>query len=86
MNVTETKRTALVTAALLSSKPGFQRLSKAALSRSRFFRLAAGALFPFLSLRLLAAAAPNLNWLHSSYLLSMSLILQSLFQAGQLVG
>ena len=59
MNVTETKRTALVTGGLLSSKPGFQRLSKAALCRSRFLRLAAAALFPFLSLRLLAATEPN---------------------------
>jgi hypothetical protein len=86
MSATKTKGKALLTGAFLSSNSGFQSLSQAALSRSRFLRLAAGALFPFLSLRLSAAAAPNLNWLHSSYLLSMSLILQSLFQVGQLVG
>ena len=39
-----------------------QRLSQAALSRSRFLRLAAGALLPFVGLRLSAAAAANLNW------------------------
>ena len=49
----------MITGALLSSKPCFQRLSKAALSRSGFLRLAAAALSPFLSLRLLAAAEPN---------------------------
>jgi glyoxylase-like metal-dependent hydrolase (beta-lactamase superfamily II) len=42
-----------------SSNSGFQRLSQAALSRSRFLRLAAGALLPFVGLRLPAAAAPN---------------------------
>jgi glyoxylase-like metal-dependent hydrolase (beta-lactamase superfamily II) len=42
-----------------SSNSGFQRLSQAALSRSRFLRLAAGALLPFVGLRLSAAAAPN---------------------------
>ena len=36
-----------------------QHLSLAALSRSRFLRLAAGALLPFVGLRLSAAAAPN---------------------------
>src|SRR6266480_2301564 len=40
-----------------SSNSGFQRLSQAALSRSRFLRLAAGALLPFVGLRLPAAAA-----------------------------
>ena len=44
---------------MLSSNSGFQRLSQAALSRSRFLRLAAGALLPFVGLRLSAAAAPN---------------------------
>src|SRR5258708_14621782 len=44
---------------MLTSNSGFQRLSQAALSRSRFLRLAAGALLPFVSLRLSAAAAPN---------------------------
>src|SRR5260370_5656900 len=43
---------------MLSSSSGLQRLSQAALSRSRFLRLAAGALLPF-GLRLPAAAAPN---------------------------
>src|SRR6266404_7809214 len=42
-----------------SSNSGFQHLSQAALSRSRFLRLAAGALLPFVGLRLSAAAAPN---------------------------
>src|SRR6202048_2092692 len=42
-----------------SSNSGVQRLSQAALSRSRFLRLAAGALLPFVGLRLSAAAAPN---------------------------
>src|SRR5260370_36739134 len=42
-----------------SSTPGFQHLSQAALSRSRFLRLAAGALLPFIGLRMSAAAAPN---------------------------
>ena len=59
MSATETKGKALITGALLSSKPGFQRLSKAALSRSRFLRLAAAALLPFVGLRLSAAAATN---------------------------
>jgi Metallo-beta-lactamase superfamily len=54
-----TKGKALIIGALLSSKPGFQCLSKAALSRSRFLRLAAGALLPFVGLRLPAAAATN---------------------------
>jgi hypothetical protein len=44
---------------MLSSNSGFQRLSQAALSRSRLLRLAAGALLPFLGLRLSAAAAPS---------------------------
>src|SRR5258708_19091141 len=44
---------------MLSSTSGFQRLSQTALSRSRFLRLAAGALLPFVGLRLSAAAAPN---------------------------
>ena len=44
---------------MLSSNSGFQRLSQAALSRSRFLRLAAGALLPFVGWRLSAAAAPN---------------------------
>ncbi|MFZ0148519.1 MAG: MBL fold metallo-hydrolase, partial [Xanthobacteraceae bacterium] len=59
MSATKTKGEALITCALLSSTSGFQSLSQAALSRSRFLRLAAGALFPFLSSRLLAAAEPN---------------------------
>jgi glyoxylase-like metal-dependent hydrolase (beta-lactamase superfamily II) len=42
-----------------SSNCGFQRLSQAALSRSRFLRLAVGALLPFVGWRLPAAAAPN---------------------------
>jgi hypothetical protein len=42
-----------------SDNSGFQRLSQAALSRSRFLRLAAGALLPFLGFRLPAAAEPN---------------------------
>jgi hypothetical protein len=37
----------------------FQRLSRAALSRSQFLQLAAGALLPFVGLRLSEAAAPN---------------------------
>ena len=53
------KRTALVNCALLSSNCGFQRLSQSALSRSRFLLLAAGALLPFVGLRLSATAAPN---------------------------
>src|ERR1700730_4378152 len=44
---------------MLSSNSGFQRLSQAALSRSRFLRLAAGALLPFVGWRQSAAAAPN---------------------------
>jgi hypothetical protein len=44
---------------MLSSNSGFQRLSQAALSRSRFLRLAAGALLPSVGLRLSAADAPN---------------------------
>src|SRR6202047_3391129 len=44
---------------MLSSNSGFQRLSQAAMSRSRFLRLAAGALLPFVGLRPSAAAAPN---------------------------
>jgi hypothetical protein len=42
-----------------SSNPGSQRLSRAALSRSHFLRLAAGALLPFVGWRLPAAAAAN---------------------------
>jgi hypothetical protein len=42
-----------------SSNSGFQRLPQAALSRSRFLRLAAGALLPFVGWRLSAAAAAN---------------------------
>src|SRR5260370_21130587 len=42
-----------------SSTSGFQRLAQAAMSRSRFLRLAAGALLPFVGLRPSAAAAPN---------------------------
>src|ERR1700726_1926615 len=42
-----------------SNNSGFQRLSHATLSRSRFLRLAAGALLPFVGLRLSAAAAAN---------------------------
>ena len=48
---------------MLSSSSGSQRLSQAALSRSRFLRLAAGALLPFVGWRLSAAAAANPNWL-----------------------
>src|ERR1700675_1854422 len=59
MSATETKRTALVTGALLSSNCGFQRLSQGVLSRSRFLWLAAGALLPFVGLLLSATAAPN---------------------------
>jgi len=44
---------------MLSNNYGAQRLSQAALSRSLFLRLAASALFPFVGLRLSAAAAPN---------------------------
>jgi glyoxylase-like metal-dependent hydrolase (beta-lactamase superfamily II) len=42
-----------------SNNSGSQRLSQAALSRSRFLQLVAGALLPFVGLRLSAAAAPN---------------------------
>jgi glyoxylase-like metal-dependent hydrolase (beta-lactamase superfamily II) len=42
-----------------SSNSGSQRLSRAAVSRSYFLRLAAGALFPFVGWRLAAAAAAN---------------------------
>src|ERR1700738_780455 len=42
-----------------SGNSGFQRLSQAALSRSRLLRLAAGALLPFVGWRLSAAAAAN---------------------------
>ena len=41
------------------SNSRFQHLSRAALSRSQFLRLAAGALLPFVGLRLSAAAVPN---------------------------
>src|SRR5713101_3359383 len=44
---------------MLPSTSGFQRLSQTTLSRSRFLRLAAGALLPFVGLRLSAADAPN---------------------------
>jgi hypothetical protein len=44
---------------MLPSNSGFQRLPQAALSRSRFLQLAAGALLPYAGLRLSAAAAPN---------------------------
>jgi hypothetical protein len=37
---------------MLPSNSRFQRLSQAALSRSRFLQLAAGALLPFVGLRL----------------------------------
>jgi glyoxylase-like metal-dependent hydrolase (beta-lactamase superfamily II) len=42
-----------------SGNSGFQCLSQAALSRSRFLRLATGALLPFVGVRLSAAAAQN---------------------------
>ena len=42
-----------------SGNSGFQRLSQTPLSRPRFFRLAAGALLPFVGLRLSAATPPN---------------------------
>ena len=45
---------------MLSSNLGSQRLSQAALSRSRFLRLAAGVLLPFVGWRLPAAAATEL--------------------------
>jgi glyoxylase-like metal-dependent hydrolase (beta-lactamase superfamily II) len=44
---------------MLSSNSGFQRLPHAALSRSRFLRLAAGALLPLIGWRRPAAAAAN---------------------------
>jgi hypothetical protein len=44
---------------MLPSNLRFQRSSKIALSRSRFLRLAAGALVPFVGLPLSAAAAKN---------------------------
>src|SRR5712664_1997132 len=44
---------------MLSGNSGFQRLSQAALSRSRFLRLTAGALLPFVGLRRSVAAASN---------------------------
>jgi hypothetical protein len=44
---------------MLSSNSGVQRSSQTALSRSRFLRLAAGALLPFIGSRLSAAAALN---------------------------
>ena len=44
---------------MLSSTSGFQRLSQAALSRSRFLQLAAGALLPFAGLPRSAAADEN---------------------------
>jgi len=44
---------------MLSNNSGVERLSHAALSRSRFLRLAAGSLLPFVGLRLSVAAAPN---------------------------
>jgi glyoxylase-like metal-dependent hydrolase (beta-lactamase superfamily II) len=44
---------------MYSSNSGSQRLSQAAVSRSHFLRLAAGALFPFVGWRLTAAAAAN---------------------------
>ena len=44
---------------MLSSNFEFQRLSQTSLSRSRFLRLAVGALLPFDALRLPAAAAPS---------------------------
>src|SRR6266436_5101697 len=45
---------------MLPSNSGFQRLSQAALSRSRFLQLAAGALLPFVGSRLSAAPNPEL--------------------------
>ena len=44
---------------MLSNNSGAQRLSQAALSRSRFLQLVAGSLLPFVGLRLSAAGAPN---------------------------
>ena len=49
-----------------SSNFGYQRLSQAALSRSHFLQLAAGALFPFVGWRLPAAAAANPELAHNS--------------------
>jgi Metallo-beta-lactamase superfamily len=46
---------------MLPNNSGFQHLWQAALSRSRFLRLTAGLLIPFVGLRLSAAAAPNLD-------------------------
>jgi hypothetical protein len=43
---------------MLPSNSGFQRLSQAALSRSRFLQLAAGVLLPYAGLRV-SAATPN---------------------------
>jgi hypothetical protein len=51
---------------MLPGNSRFQRLSQSALSRSRFFRLAAGALLPFVGLRLSAAAVPNLEMAQNS--------------------
>jgi hypothetical protein len=51
MTATEIKGTTLITGALLASKPDFQRLSKTALSRSRFLRLAAAALLAIAAMR-----------------------------------
>jgi hypothetical protein len=42
-----------------SGSSDFQRLSQSALSRSRFLRLAAGALLPFVGWHLSAAAPAN---------------------------
>ena len=50
---------------MLSSHSGFRRLSQIALSRSRFLRLAAGALLPFVGLRP-SAAAPNADLAQNS--------------------
>jgi len=44
---------------MLPSNSRLQRLSQAVLSHSQFLHLAAGALLPFVGLRLSAAAAPN---------------------------
>src|SRR5258707_121277 len=46
---------------MLPSNSGFQRLSQAALSRSQFLQLAAGALLPFVGFPPSAAAAPSSN-------------------------
>ncbi len=66
MSATETKGTALITGALPSGNAGFQSLPQAALSRSRFFRLGAGAVLPLIGLRLSAAAAPNVELAQNS--------------------